>query len=489
MPPSIQDILQDVYEADPTLRAQEAELKKTIKAMLKAKPNAEPDVLFVQRLRERVLTEFSSMPKRSSWTSFFQTPMHAALGSAVITAIVIAPLTYTLTRGGNPFSTLTSATQTTRLAERAFGTLNATQQTGKGGSGGGGNRVAMDAALSSVAPVAEGTSEKMMPPDAAMDSYIMEPMDITKYIYHPPTIPEIEDVANVYRRNASSISLPSFSNVTFNGVSLSAFSNLSARSVSLKENRKNGYELTLNADDGSLYIGQNWEQWTQPSDWSPLSAEDMLTEEQTVNAANAFAAQYKLPTERFGTPIVQNNDIRFAATSVARGEMAYYPEMVNVIYPMTIQGVPVWEEYGAPYGMTISVSMRTKQVISANIPAITSLDTSSYDLETNTERLTSIVERGGLYEWVPEQATQTVDVELEDAEQVYMFYSRWVDNKNEVLFVPALRFHIGTSSDDQPVWKSQVIIPLVKDLLDEQQQPTIRPFDVMETPAVNPMIK
>jgi len=94
-------ILEDLYAIDPALRGREDEMKKTIREMLDARPEARLDPEFEKELRERLLSAFSekegAFAGKGGVRSLVARPwFRAALGLAAAATLIVG---ITLTRG------------------------------------------------------------------------------------------------------------------------------------------------------------------------------------------------------------------------------------------------------------------------------------------------------------------------------------------------------------------------------------------------------
>lgn len=88
------EILEDLYRIDPSLRNEEAELKKLIDELIKNKPEAEADAEFKARLKNTLLTEMEK--KNSKTVPFFIRHRKAIVGTAGIAAILVIVLTFAI---------------------------------------------------------------------------------------------------------------------------------------------------------------------------------------------------------------------------------------------------------------------------------------------------------------------------------------------------------------------------------------------------------
>lgn len=98
---NIKEILEDLYKIDPSLRNEEAELKKLIDGLVKNKPEAEPDADFKERLKSELLEQIEK--KNNKTIPFFIKHRKAIVGAAGIAAALVIVLTFAIGPGLDRF--------------------------------------------------------------------------------------------------------------------------------------------------------------------------------------------------------------------------------------------------------------------------------------------------------------------------------------------------------------------------------------------------
>ena len=146
-----------------------------------------------------------------------------------------------------------------------------------------------------------------------------------------------------------------------------------------------------------------------------------------------------------------------------------------------IDGKEVSEIGGNPHGMFVSVDLREKKVTSVNNLTTQHYQKSDYALETDTKRLITLAERGGTfgpyaYDIPAMQQEKTVEVKLGTPKRILLKYLMYRDNENQELIVPGLSFPVMTPQTDTMWLPKQVVVPLVKDMLDEIPPPGVMPM-------------
>lgn len=93
---NLEQLLEDLYKLDPSLRTQEAELKEIIEKMISRRPDAEPDEEFKKRLKAELIARMEQRKKRAG---FFVIHRKAVVAMAGIAAAVIVVLTFAVRPG------------------------------------------------------------------------------------------------------------------------------------------------------------------------------------------------------------------------------------------------------------------------------------------------------------------------------------------------------------------------------------------------------
>ena len=96
----IKKILEDLYELDPALRSEEAELKKIIKKFAAQKPDAEYDEEFREKLKAELLKRVAEKKEEDKKRAgFFIVHRKAVVSAAGIAAAVIVALSFAVRPG------------------------------------------------------------------------------------------------------------------------------------------------------------------------------------------------------------------------------------------------------------------------------------------------------------------------------------------------------------------------------------------------------
>jgi len=91
MDKNIKQILNELYQIDPTLKDQEEKLIKVIDELIKAKPEVEIDQVFLQKLRNELNQKATNLSVKKPTSNIFAIleKITYAFGGAVVTAVIM----------------------------------------------------------------------------------------------------------------------------------------------------------------------------------------------------------------------------------------------------------------------------------------------------------------------------------------------------------------------------------------------------------------
>lgn len=278
----------------------------------------------------------------------------------------------------------------------------------------------------------------------------------------------------VYRKSDDRISLHGAGNdlarVKFGPIDLSQFGSADLNSFNVSQTDPLGYSVYVDTLYGSLSISGNQGHWQYAADnaiYTPLTASEVLAHDELIAIANAFVAEFNINLDSFGSPAVDDRGVVYALSQPV--DLQYIPDSTNIIYPLLLNGQPVINGDGSAYGLTITVNQRTKMVDGAYVNIAEGYELSDYELETDTARLLAIAEAGGIYNYGYGYGTggTPISIELGTPTLMLMNYYQYNGTTTDILFVPALNFPITKNSDTNPIYQQAVVVPLVKELLDQ----------------------
>lgn len=500
-------ILEELYAADPSLRAQEPMLRKLAAELLASKPEAPIDATFVAKLRSELMARASVRPSWSASLSNFMKSRNAFYlvpGLAVLALAVVATVNLAPRHAGTPAAshTLALSSGVERLGEGAFGELSAQpvgQATDSASPEGamresqGTAPMAMDVPT---APPSPTTAPMALPPmaggGATGSSKMVMPVDWTptyfKYVYKGDPIEGLADKVDVYRRvkvSAGAGPVGALQNFDLGLIDLGKLKDASVQSFTVTESRPDGYVVSVNPEEGTVNVYENGKT-SYPErqcadqaciDSYRLKESDMPADEATIRIADSFLDELGISKDGYGKPVVRD-DWRVNYMATTDKASFWFPDTVMVVYPYLLDGKVAMDESGAPYGLNVNVNVTHKRGTSLWNLSVAKFQTSSYAAETDAKRLIGIAEKGGLQGGGMMDNAKIVEVELGTPTIAYTRVWQWNAEGGTELFAPSLVFPILNAPKD--VWLTNIVVPLAQDLLktiqDQGGQPVPMPY-------------
>lgn len=488
----IDQILSELYESDPSLRQHDAVLRKVVSELMTLKPNTQLDENFRVELRRRLMQIAETQPQKLSLINFMK--KFQLIGASVALVALVAVSTWYLNGLNSPTNSLTSmlsgGPKITQAGQNAFGTLANLTQGGRGQGGGGNGNESLTMAQNPV------SADSTTPSDVGMadDAKLIAPASNLRYVYKGEELSLVMEQVDVLKRikNEGSSNLSDFINrISFGLINLNSFDNAKLQNFTFAEDKEFGYMVNVMLNEGTINIYENWEKWqalytpcggaetmsTRDSsemcvpqkriDISEVPADDVV-----INAANSFLDKYGIARSNYGSPIINKDWFRAYESSPDKANY-WIPETLNVIYPLQLNGQSVYDESGNPNGLNVSVRY-SPQLRVSNVYELTTQNyqSSSYQAETDVNRIMALVEKGGFRNYYYMDANaKTVDVELGTPEVSYVKLWNYSNNVSEELLVPALIFPVTKHPEiTEPYYwpRNNVVIPLVKEILDNE---------------------
>ncbi len=546
----IASLLEELYASDTSLRSREEELKRIIQTLASAKPDVVADAHFLQTLRKTLAekakalssSRLSSMkpslpniPSSRFWPAIGFTFSGVAVGMMAMLYVIQDTSILSLMRpkvGAVHIQSPATGDVLTiqRITGKAFGQIAMADGSYQGvpaGMGGG----SMNALASSVAPMPtiaprvsqEGSDSAMLvvderpsdivtsatPQDVKMIAPYPYPMTVVEYDYTGDALTLAETSLDVLKRSAGSFSSGALASAVqgmgIDLANLGSFGSARVGDVSIYQDEPYGYQIYVSPRNGTISIDQNWDQWqgaypscTDDACWqaSRLKASDIPSDDELVRIADAFIQQHGINRSVYGPGEVNRSwEYSYGANvvSMERGNTEIYiPDVVQITYPLLVNGETVYQNGGEKMGLSIGINVRVKRVSSVYNLQQLSFEASAYDAETDANAVLDQAKKGGISSPMRYYADGNVETKIVKAElgtpmkalvQVYQYE----DNQSFELYVPALVFPVTKRPEETAgTWvPNAVIVPLVKGIVNDN--PTILPMGgVMlktETPA------
>ncbi len=478
-------IIAELIALDPSLASKREELAHVLDSLEAARPRTEPTRSFERALLKRLRgamreTEEASAPPY--FLSFFSLMFNRSLfagGGALLGALLVfvamqqrGPVTSSTDfygEGDMPEAGITDA------GPRAFGSISVDQQAagGRGGGGGGG------------AP----SIDTMSANDAKL-IYPAEDYTVTRFTYDG-VLPLSTDDVEVYRHVPPG-SRPSAAGIgkgfAEQMINWGAFGNLQTQSLQLTETGRNPYHVSVDFNEGSLSIHRSFDASSRPDlnctdtdcwERNRLRENDMIPDAEAIRIARDFANRFGLDLSRYGEPQVMDEWRTWYELTEDKASY-YFPEQLTVVFPLLIDGKPVYEEYGSAFGVNVGIDVRTKEASGLYNYYFHAYEKSAYAPLGDEQKARQVLEQGSMYLWDDPNATKVYST-LGEPTEGFMRTYQWdqATMTNRDLIVPALVFPVTERHPDANDGRTRVLLPLAEDVLPEntpQPVPLPRPL-------------
>lgn len=318
-----------------------------------------------------------------------------------------------------------------------------------------------------------------------VDQKMIAPWFGYTYVYKGDELSLEKEDATVYRRlkgssNTASRLVSLIGDLDFSGLTLASFNNLSATNLSVQENKDRGLSINFDFLEDTVNIYENYQQWriserdncgSDEACWQRfrIKISDYPADADLIAMADSFLAEHQIDTKHYGAAQVENYWRQDYERSADK-ENYYIPEYASVVYPLLVDGSPVRDQSGNYFGLRVSVNLLKKAVSGLNNLSPYRYEASSYELETSVERILKIAAAGGFNRSFYGTGEEMKELSLGTPERSFVQIYRYVDNRNDELMVPALVFPILDRPATGYYGQNHVVVPLVKELLDELEQ-------------------
>lgn len=510
--PSLKTIVDELIALEPSLKEHRKELEKSIKAIVEAKPDTKFTNAFKQKLLKELQAAVSAQPESTS-LSPMQTMQKLlyAIGGAAVASIglyitVINPAVPLPTDGEDDYDGGSVAMQDqnmmgNRMMNTAMPTDGNYVEHGEdamgmpmeeyyegGRAGGGGGYGIMD-------------SRMMIAPGEPMPPYRQ-----TRYVYDGTIeLPET-DTIEVFRRNRLNASSANGDLLQGTFVSdlmdVSQLAALNVTSISLAERGDEPLYVNVDFQEGTIGMHRQINYGNRPEsncrdqacfDRFRLKERDMLSDSRAIEIANEFLQDLGVDTADYGEPMLQDN-WRMRYETTADKASFYFPEQMSVTYPYTVNGMPVYDEWGNANGLSVNVDVRLRAATNMWGLRVTNYETEEMEAVSDPELVREFMNMANGY--APPE-TETVDATLGDPRMVYVSHYTWDEETQEgyEVYLPALGFPVTEMPEDSYEFRKMVVVPLSQSILQERLEqmppeggpmPMPMPVEPLKDPAAPP---
>lgn len=476
----ISEIVGDLIALDSEFKEMEEDLHKLVQKLIEAKPDAVLDENFKKQLKSELRikaqelkseatkdsAEHGSPLSRGQANPFkMQKLIYALAGAALAVIVFFGYQQY----GSEIFlmKDLAFESGIEKVESQAFGPLaqegGAEAAIGRGGGGGGGG------------------APEMMAMDMPAPEYT-----VNKFIYEgdiPLPVGGIDVLRRVKDAVSSSNLIRSLTKLDFDLADLSTFQEAKLQNFNIVEDKDFGYMASVDLRESNISINQNYQRWPDPYrdcnyesgpdcyDSLRLEESDMLADSEVLRVAAEFANQFGINLANYGEPKIAYRWKEELARMEAEEDF-YFPESVSVVYPLMIEGMPVYNQGGGEEGLNVSVDQRNKKVSGVWGLSTQLYQASEYAAVSDEALFRKFIEKGGLWGFLPPEDVEVKinEIRLGEPEEVLMKHWKYEDGENRELVIPALRFPIIETPEGRYFYQEAVVVPLAAEILAERDE-------------------
>ncbi len=366
-----------------------------------------------------------------------------------------------------------------KVAAEAFGTLaydasNAINNESADAATQNFNRAASSIASSAMMGNAgSATDTKMMAPET-MPFY--QPT-YYQYVYQGDEFSLSDTELAVLKRIKGENAKNNFGNFNLGLLNLNSFADAGLNNFNIIQDQKFGYSLYVNLFEGSISLNENWEKW-YGTNYVPREFKntDIPADDTIIALTDNFLSEHNINRDLYGQPEVQKNNYNIMPMLKAEDAKvsSIYPvsNSVSVIYPLLIEGKQVYDDWGSKQGLQLNVNLEFNKVSSLYNLNTQNYQSSNYKMETDKDKILKLLRNGSIYPsyYYPEDNAKIVEIAVGTPKLQYVRSWQYKNNINDELLVPALVFPILNPEKTDNPYKTSVVIPLAKDIIDQAQK-------------------
>lgn len=486
----IQQVLRDLYAVDAKLEEHESNLIKIIDALIKTKPEAELDEQYRIKLKKELLAKAAEiasiknsqsgyavnswLPKYMGWYSFSLAMFILAF---IVPTIIMLTDHSAKTLFTSKFNFRSMKVSINPIGDRAFGSLsgsssaNTKSDTGSRAYGAGSGESAQSSTPTSDLKIIDG----IMPPYE---------YKVYRYDYKGKEF-VIEDSAMAVLKRNKNASLFNGENKIISGLSSGYmdFGSLGLNKIESANMVGTGeYPMMVYIDqnNGSISLSEYWPVWQkkiypcQSNDQKCFDAQrikisEVPNDDVILRLADEFISEHNVNMENYEAGLVENR-WREEYLKSANKDNYYIPETISVIYPLKVESKEIFNSSGEREGLRVNINIKLRRVSGLWGLNTKEYDSSNYPIEQDKDRILKLAAKGDLYSWEPGPDAKIVNLDLDTPQLIYLVHYNYNDGANEELLVPALSFPIKNIPQEEYFYKKFVVIPLVKEILDNAGQ-------------------
>lgn len=456
----IKDIIDELIELEPSLTEHRKELEKNVEAIMKAKPN----LTITPAFKKKLLSELQSVIATTPLTPSPFSAMHKylyALGGAAVASVAL-------------YVTMINPTTSFKESDDGNAAMNTADQ--------------MDYAVGRGGGIPQMMDSRMIAPGEP------HPYNSVEYIYEGEI--ELEEQAlNMFKRlPLKASSKANILNGTFVSelMDTAAFPSLSVVNVSLTEPGDEPLLVNVDFNEGNISMNRQINYNQRPESKCRdeacfqqyrLQEKDMISDSRAITIANDFLEKIGVDTTNFGEPMMQN-DWRLQHEKMDSSADFYFPDQLSITYPYIIDGMPVYDEWGNPSGMSVNIDVRLRAAIGMWGLRTMQTEEERIEITDNMQDIIDLARTGGMRAYIQPEA-KLLQATLGTPRMVYTSYYQWDEDRQigYETYVPALYFPITSMPEESYEVRKAVVVPIGKDII-EERKPMPMPVEPLEAPAV-----
>lgn len=511
-----EEILNDLYKLDPTMKEYEAELRKLITQLIAARPNTKFDEAFKNKLEQELLQKFkqiTSQPikKYSAWDKLAMSKFIYVMGGSLAVVVLFVAGIMVVNKlpqknNDNKLIKLSLKQTIDQTSAQAFGALpsfqvshdqksspslnTASKKAINTSAQGGGAEPASFMATADMAvnnsgakaerALAVGVASKAVEPASFI--YPPNPQVTVNYTYTGDEFKLDNKNLAVYKRNFSGDLANQLGriigNIDTGLLNLKSFSNLKASNLALQEDYDGGYSFNFDFNNESVSLYRSYSPQAVSSDCADktgcvpdyyISKNEMPSNEEILAVANNFLKNHGVDLSYWGKPEINNDWTTYEEFK----KNDYAPANVSVVYPQKINEELTYTDNGSLLGMTVNINLKERKIDSVYNLASQNFVSSNYPAITDWNKILQFALKGGLrptiYYITAENGSEK-QINLELGTPVYGLVDRWIyDKTSQELFVPALIFPIKNKTMVPGYGNlNNVIVPLIEEMFPKE---------------------
>jgi hypothetical protein len=230
----------------------------------------------------------------------------------------------------------------------------------------------------------------------------------------------------------------------------------------MSEGSVNGIRVTTDFNSGEVFISRDSAYGMPTDEYVPIQPKDVPADAELISIADAFIKQFGIKLTNYGKPMVMAANRYAVELRLANPDM-YIPDVFSVVYPLAIKELPVYDQGSNPIGITVNVSLRTKQAVSVTGLSTQNYEASLYSVESNIATLLDKYQAQNNY-YPQDVQVDTVIINLGTPRLVFTMVYSYSNNQQQYLLVPAYVFPVQSKPTDYSWFSDSIVIPLVSGL-------------------------